>query len=51
MNLFRENVRGLAVLAVAPLYGLEMKELEGRLEGKVNHSESKPVPKYAGSSF
>lgn len=41
MNLFRKIGRGLTVLAMAPLVGLEKKERDRRLEERLKGSEQK----------
>jgi hypothetical protein len=41
MNLFRKIGRGLTVLAMAPLVGLEKKERDRRLEERLKGLEQK----------
>ena len=41
MNFFKKIERGLTVLAMAPLYELEKKERERRLEERLKRSEKK----------
>jgi hypothetical protein len=41
MSLFKKIERGLTVLAMAPLVGLEKKERERRLEERLKRSEQK----------
>ena len=41
MNLFRKIGRGLTVVAMAPLVGLEKRERDRRLEERLKRSEQK----------
>ncbi len=41
MNLFRKVGRGLTVLAMAPLVGLEHRERERRLEERLKRSQQR----------
>jgi hypothetical protein len=41
MNIFRKIGRGLTVLAIAPLSGLEKKERDRRLAERIKHLEEK----------
>ena len=41
MNLFRKIGRGLTVVAMAPLIGLEKRERNRRLEERLKRSEQK----------
>jgi hypothetical protein len=40
-NLFKKLGRGLTVLAMAPLVGLEKKETQRRIEERIKRSEQK----------
>ncbi len=41
MNVFRKIGRGVAVLAIAPLSGLEKKERDRRIAERIKHLEEK----------
>jgi hypothetical protein len=41
MNLFKKILRGLTVLALAPLVGLEKEERERKLEERLKRNEEK----------